>query len=138
MPLVRSNFERRHLSPLLVGVDVTLVVGASGAVTSASGKGFETGPADKGTVVKETAAGQYTITFPGRGALQRIIPRYPVIEDTVDAHQFSVIAKSLANRSVTVQFWGPTAADDTALVETDLTSGTIVHFAFDVQETNLG
>lgn len=137
MPLNRSNFEKRHLSPRVVEVSVSATITSSGAVASVVGKGFSTGPSDTGTVAR-SAAGVYVITLPGRGAVQRIVPKCPVIQDgaPADLKLPMVTAMDLSARTITWTFFDA-LGDGTPAAE-ELTDGTIVHFNMDVHESDLG
>lgn len=121
---------------------LSLTVGASGAVAAVDGKGWRSdGTAgtsiNNGSVTKESTDGQYSIVVPGKGSVHKMIVLPPMIEDATDVLQCTTIAKDLSARKVTLQFWGPTAADNTAPLATDLSSGTVVHFTILVKNSNI-
>lgn len=116
---------------------LSVTVGASGAVASVDGKGWRSdGTAgtsiNNGSVTKEATAGQYSIVLPGKGSVPRILPLQPVIEDATDVLHCTVVSKDLSARKITFQFWD---ADTPAA--TDLTDGTIVHFALWVKNSDI-
>lgn len=121
---------------------LSLTVGASGAVSAVDGKGWKSdGTAgtsiNNGSVTKEVADGQYSIVLPGKGSVHKVVVLPPMIEDATDALLCTTIAKDLSAREVTLQFWGPTATADTALIATELSDGTIVHFTILVKNSNI-
>ncbi len=135
MPIIGILDPIRALGKEYVIVTCSMLVGASGAVTSVTGRGFSSAlPSGEtpGGIVKEATAGQYTVTLPGRGSVQAIIPLgAPVIEHATDVLHITVISKALSSRALTFQCWD---ADTPAA--TNPTSGAVLHFAFLVKNSN--
>ena len=137
MPIIGVLDPVRALGKEWVLVQVTLTVGATGAVTSAVGRGFDTATPSGETAggIVRVSEGVYTVTLPGRGSVQAIVPLGPpVIEDAdaADAKVVTITAKSLSARTMTFTFWDAAAA---AAVE-ELTEGSVVYFTFLVKNSN--
>lgn len=104
-----------------------LTVGAVGAVTSVDGKSFATGgtpSGDLGGIVRD-GVGQYTVTLPGRGGVQKIMPFQPVILDGAAADAKVPLLNARTPASRTFQF---TFLDQLTAAAEELTSGTVVLF----------
>lgn len=132
MGLGRPTSALQHPGTAGSLVACSLTVGGTGAVSKVVGPGFT-----NSSFVRDDV-GRYTVTLPGSGGLTGMVASQPLVEDTVDTHKVTLVAKDLAARTAQFQCWGPTAADDNAQIATELTSGTILHFTFVIFDGNLG
>lgn len=135
MPLTNIKQSFQALEQGWCLLHCTLVVGDTGAVTSVSGKGFNSGaPSGELGGIVHTSEGLYTITLPGTGALTEIVPLTPTIIDgsATDVKHTLCTARTLSTRVVA---WTFLDADTPAV--TDPASGAIVEFLFLVRDTSV-
>lgn len=134
MPLtnIKSKSGLASLEQGWVHLECKLTVGGTGAVSAVDGKGFNDGASsgELGGIVRDDV-GDYTITLPGRGGFQDIMPLNPVIQDgaAVDVRHVLVTAITASSRTVSYTFFD---ADTPAA--TDPTEGSIIHFHFLVKD----
>lgn len=127
MPItgVKHKFEASEQGWELHTVEMT--VGSSGAVASLSGKRF----ASDGTAAGElggialSSTSVYTVTLPGYGGVQDILPLTPVILDGAlgDAKVPLLSARTVGSRTFAWTF-----LDQLTAAEEELTDGTVVLF----------
>lgn len=118
-------------------VNCALTVGATGAVTAVSGKRFATDGTATGSLggIARDSEAVYTVTLPGTGGLQEIIPLTPVIVDgtaATDARVAICTARSASARTVT---WTFLSLDTPGVSE--LSSGGVVEFQFLVRDSSV-
>lgn len=116
---------------------VSLTVGGTGAVSAVSGKkyavdGVATG--EQGGIVRDSA-GVYTLTLPGRGGVQEIVPVSAVMLDAAatDLRLPLVTARSTSARTITYSFVEP---DGSPSVE-EVPSGAVVEFVLLVRNSSV-
>jgi len=117
-----SNILRNKLTQErdinLEKIYLKLVIGASGAVTSYAGEGIS-------LVEKETADGQYTVTFSDAGAYESFIYANFIQLDAAEDITFQVISED-------VDSWAPVVVFQlkTAGTAANATSGAIIYGEF--------
>lgn len=133
-----TNTKQGCLKTLAIGwtlVRCQLTVGATGAVSAVSGKGFNNGAAtgDLGGFTRNSA-GDYTITLPGSGGFQAIIPLSVQIIDSANTdvrfHRWDTITPSA--RTAQVAF-----SDADTPAATDPGNGSVIEFVFLVDDSTV-
>ncbi len=96
-----------------------LTIGSSGAVTLSESHGIS-------SVVKESAAGRYTITLIGK-ANKLLNVSVNLVNSSIESAGMTIASDTVAtNGKLIVQFSKPTSASDTTPVAANLSSGTKV------------
>ena len=135
MPLTIIKKPLKSLEQGWVLVNAKLTTGATGAVTTVSGKGFANGAAsgELGGIVRDDT-GDYTVTLPGRGGLQAIIPMFPMITDGSASDVRHVLVTAVSTSARTVAF---TFLDADTPAATDPANGSVIDFTFLVRDSSV-
>ena len=108
---------------------IEVTFGAGQAISSVDGKGMATDGVATGQLggVVDDGTGLLTITLPGYGGVQKIVPLTPVIVDgsVGDVKSFLVTDRTTSARTVSYMF-----VDGATDAAEDLTSGSVVFFPF--------
>lgn len=126
MAILRKLYPSpKTLQPNLVNIFGKVAIGASGAVGTASGKGF---------TVTRTGAGLYTITIDANVSIPAILYCKPMVVFATagNTQQAHVLTLDAANKKVTLQ----TNDAGTVDVAADPPSGSILSFMIVVQNTD--
>lgn len=137
MPLRRAGgYPMESLEPRLTLVRCRLTTGTTGAVSAVSGKGFATNGTpvgELGGVVRDAEAA-YTITLPGRGGLQDIVPLAACVHGATGAARWVVWTDvDLDDRTVSVSFQAEAVGGPE---DEELPNAAAVDFTFLVRETS--
>lgn len=122
------NQFRLSLEKQVVDLFWAVTYGAAGAPTlsTTNAKGILS--------VTRTSAGLYVVTFQD-SYLARLKTSYVQITATAPAAPIMTVVSSTAT-TLTVQFWGPTAAGNTALIATDPGSGESTAFMVSLRNSS--
>lgn len=119
-------------------VKVDLTVGATGAVSAVSGKGFANGaPSGEQGGITRTSEGLYVITLPGRGGVQEICPLQPVIRDGAAADYRPTLLTAVSASARTFSWTFLTADTPAASGVDDPTSGSVITFFAFVKQSSV-
>lgn len=114
--------DRKATQPFLVDVIGKVAIGASGAVGTATGKGF---------TVARTGAGVYTITLDARGGVPNVLYAHASIVAAIGSQ--SRVFVTLINTTTGVITVTNTGAGDTTAA--DPANGAVLQFAITVQNS---
>lgn len=135
MPFTNIKADKvMTLETSLTLVRCRLTVGATGAVSAVSGKGFNSGAptGELGGIVRDDT-GDYTVTLPGRGGFQAIVPTFPMITDGAAADVRHVLVTAVTPSARTVAF---TFLDADTPAATDPADGSVIDFVFLVDDSS--
>ena len=134
IPGINHKFDSREQGFTLHVIEMT--VGGTGAVASVDGKGFAASGVASGELggIVRDGVGEYTITLPGYGGVQRIVPHYPLIFDGVvgDGKNALMTNRSAGNREFSWSF-----VDNATDAAEELSSGSVVIFQVLVKQSSV-